>query len=457
MKPAALSVAVVIVWVAAEAPLCARADLDDHNRYTAAQCSIAARNYVRYGVAVEGGVPLANQSGPLGLARTGRYVSQPPRSYLELAVWFRLLGEKIAVARAWSVAWCAVALVALGVGAARGRSTAPALLPLLVATAPGFAHYAHAVSPTGVGVAAILVAAAARLARLEGAGRGALALFVGATALATATAYGSVFFAVVWAISDRRERKDGLVALAAVAVVVVGVIGWFTLAAGPDAWISRLAVRTGDAGPSGLARVARYLARDVGPVLPALAVAWALGLRRRARTPADRVALELLLGPLPWFLVFRELVAKHDYEVLWFVPGLALGAWSATRGLSSRRLAAIGALSIGAGVVLGARLEERDEWSEPRAIGQALRATTSFEEPAATSSIELSIVWEADRFVEMGVTDEAALEALLARPKAPPVAFALPRREGDGDLGRALARRFPSKELGDVLVFDLRH
>jgi hypothetical protein len=212
-------------------------------------------------------------------------------------------------------------------------------------------------------------------------------------------------------------------------------------------------------------RVLRY-GRELGyahALLAAIGAGLAVRAARGGRaTGLERLSLELLVAPLPWYVVFRQHVAIHDFEVLFFAPGVACAATVAIESLARRgrgaaRVVVAAALLVATGAGVALALERRDVWTEPRELGEAIRDRTRFEEPAATSSIEHSIIWTSDRYVHLDVRDEAALDALLAaRDGAAPVAFALPRREADGELGRALARRFAAEANGDVLVFDLR-
>jgi hypothetical protein len=108
---------------------------------------------------------------------------------------------------------------------------------------------------------------------------------------------------------------------------------------------------------------------------------------------------------------------------------------------------------VATGLAVGLDIEHRDDFTEPRELGVAVREAVPFDEAAATSSTEHSVIWEADRFVHLGVATEHDLDELVARGQPRPRIFVVPEREKD--LIASLARRFPSSRRGAAVVFDL--
>ncbi len=457
---------ILIAWLAVEGTLARRADLDDHGRFTAAVYATVARNYVRDGFLADGGTPHKNGGAP-ELAREARYLNWPVRDFIEQGLWFKAFGVSVPVARARTVAWGTLAVAALLVaGLASRRRTGP-LLALAFATCPFIAYYAHAAVPQAVTVSAIAIAAAARLRRLEGAGPRALVVQALAVTIAVTTTWEGLLFPLAWAVSDlRARRRDGPILLGLAVLLCAGQGAYAFALGGADAALAKAASRASSPGPllATLIRIARY-SRSLGYGHALLVLAWlvaALGRRRRGEaTPLDRAATELLLAPIPWFLVFREHVAIHDIELMYFAPGVALAAWSALDGLAARsrgglRVALASLMLVVTGGGVAGILEHKDDWTLPRELGVAARESARFDEAVATSSSEFSIVWEADRFVHLEVKTWDDLAKLVARGgKTVPVRFVLPEREADSELGRALAAHHPFMRVASAIVFDL--
>jgi hypothetical protein len=181
-----------------------------------------------------------------------------------------------------------------------------------------------------------------------------------------------------------------------------------------------------------------------------------------------RVAIELALAPIPWFLVFRARVSNHDHEMLYFAPALAFACWSVLeevrrslragrddgpRGILRQSLLAL--MLVATGGAVAADIEHRDDFTEPRELGALIGTLTSPDEPSATSSSEHSVIWAADRFVHLNVKTEADLEALLAKEKLAPRLFVLPERDANLPVAAALARRATGEKHGPFLVFTL--
>jgi hypothetical protein len=470
-RAAVLAASVLVAWGSLEAGLSRRADLDDHGRYTAAVYMTAARNYARLGFTAEGGVPLV-QGGSPELARKGRYLNWPVPDFLELGLCFKLAGATVPVARAWSAFWGFVGLVGLAWGAGalawrKRRELAPAVLVLAFGSSPLFLYYAHAASPQAIAVALLAVAVGARLRRLAGGSRAALALQAGATVASLSVTWEPILFALAWALSDlRARRRDGLWTLAFAGAFVGAQVAFLVHMGGADAWLAKAAQRVSSPDPfwKDALRIARY-GRGLGYAHALLGLAGLVTLvgraRRKSLTPVDHAALELLLAPVPWFLVFREHVAVHDVELLYFVPGLSLLVAIALEDLARRKHARVRvALAAFALVLTGAAIgcfgpgsiEHRDDWDEPRRLGAVAREVASPDEAVATSSPELSAVWEADRFVHTRVLSPEALDAADPKPRW----FVLPERERATALGEALSRRAHPTERDGFLVFDLK-
>jgi hypothetical protein len=475
---------VVVLIGAAEGALARRDRLDDHCRHTAAVYMTAARNYARYGFLVEGAAPLAN-GGAYELAREGRYLNWPVRDFLELGLWFEVFGDGVRVARAQTVFWAILALAALAWGGPalarlRGSSAADAasaaLLPLVLGVTPFFIYYAHAACPQSVTVAAVAIAAAARLRRLDGGGWASLAVQGAAVLVAVSTNWEGLLFPLAWAAFDlRRGRRDGLL-LAALALAVVGLeAGYIVLEGGTRAWLEKASLRAGSPGPAwrSIVRVVRY-GRSLGYGHVLLALAWAAHASRRWRRGAtlatDRVALELLLAPLPWFVVFREHVVVHDCEMFYFAPGVTVAATLAVLELSERsrgraRAALAVLMLVATGSWIGGVIEHRDDLTFPRALGEAARETTRPDQAVATNTTEFSVAWEADRFVHFEVQSMEELDRLRRLPRTAPVRFLLcdPQdpevapgdRAAFEELRRRLSERFRCESRGRVLVFSL--
>ncbi|MCO5167244.1 MAG: hypothetical protein M9894_12900 [Planctomycetes bacterium] len=472
-RGAALSLAVVAGVALAQGALSTRQDPDDHARFTRAVYMTAARSYVRHGYLAEGGAPLKS-GGPLELARHAPYLNWPVRDYWELALWFEAFGEAVPVARARTAFWTVVATGALALGAAAllaagltGRARPPAAgLALAFAACPYVVYYGHAGMPQAVTIAGVCLAAAGRMRAR--AGRGGLALQVAGVALAVTTTWEGLLFPLVWAATDLRAgRREGPLLLGLALALVAAQVAHIAALGGLDAWLTRAASRTAPPWSSSLetaVRLARY-GRGLGYLHALLALVWAAQAWRRWRrdrsTTADALTFELLLAPVPWFVVFREHVSTNDVQFLYLVPGLAMASWLALgelAGAGRPRRCAVGFVALAlTGAAVGADIEHRDDWALPRELGAVLREACAPDEAAATSSLEFSIVWEADRFVHLEVRTPEELEALLARDDAlQPAVFALPAAEADGPLGRALAARAPARRAGEVLVFDLR-
>jgi hypothetical protein len=460
----ALAVAVVVSFALVEGALATRQDLDDHARFTASVYMTAARNYVRHGFLEEWGVPLIN-GGALELARESRYLSWPVREFLEVGVWFSVFGPSVPVARARTVFWVTLALLAL---ASRGRADAP-LWPLAFGSCPFVLYYAHAAVPQVVTVSAVAVAAAARLRRLEGGGRRALLVQVLALVLAVSTTWEGILFALAFALSDVwAGRRDGLLVLGVAAGVCLLEIAAILALGGGASVFATAARRASSPGPilETLIRIVRYgRSLGYGHALLTLAglVVVVRRLRARTATPTDRLALELLLAPLPWFFVFRQHVALHDIQLMYFAPGVATAAWIALRHLRGRthgrlRVVLAAGMLVVTGAGVAAIVEHRDDWSLPRLVGAAARETSRPDEAVATSTAEHSVIWEADRYVHLGVASVADLERVRRHSASgfAPAWFVLPEAEERTALGLALAHGFPSRRYDGAIAFDLR-
>lgn len=447
---------VVIAWACIEAALAQRPDFDDHGRWAASLSSTEARNFVRYGVGARGGAPLA-QGGALELAREAPYLSQPVGDGMLLAGWFRVFGVSVRAARARTVTVGVLALLALAIVS---RS---ALLPLVFGSIPIVVYYAHAAFPPFVAAASLTIAAAARFARLEGRGRGALAVQLLALAVAMGTSWKGILFAGVWLLSDlRARRRDGVIVFVCALSLLTVALAFVFSTGQVGEIVEKLRLRTGSASWLRVIRYGRGL--GYGPVL--LFGAWLLlRFARGTWATRDRVALELFLAPVPWFLVFRQRVSNHDHEMLYFAPALAFAGWSVLEDLLARRrgslrAALVALMLVGTGGAIARDIEHRDDFLEPRALGALVRSLVAFDEAAATSSPEHSVIWEADRFVHYGVKTARELDELVERPRSSlivPVVFVLPLpvRGTDGELLIALVRRFPCSRKDNALVFDL--
>jgi len=437
---------------------------------------------VRYGFLAVGGAPLAN-GGTLDLAREAPYFDQPTGDYLALGLWFEVFGISVPIARARTVAWGVLALAALGWGAATRngpRKASPALLPLAFGSVPIVAYYDHAAFPPAIAVSALAIIAGARLRRQEGAGAWALALEVAALVVVLGTTWKGILFASVFGASDLLAKRagpghgepgrgrDGLLLMSVACLGVALEVGHLVSQGGAAAWLAKGALRAGSAGPflAGLWRVARY-GRGLGYGHVLLGLAWGAGALKRARrgafTNVDRVTLELLLAPLPWYLVFRERLVNHDHELLYLAPGLALACWQVLGDLLARkhgtlRVVLAAAMLVVTGAGIASILEHKDDLTQPRELGAVARAVCSPDEAWATSSPEISVIWEADRFVHLNVRAMGELDALLSRGgKLAPRWFVIPYpgEPAERVLTEELRRRFPEERRGDVLVFDL--
>jgi hypothetical protein len=452
------AILVIAIFVVAEAALARRNDLTDHGRYTAAVYMTAARNYARYGFLQEGGAPLAN-GGALEVARQGRYLNWPVRDFMELGAWFRIFGAEVRVARAQTLFWSVLALVALA------WAMRSALWPLALATSPFFIYYAHAACPQAVTVAAIAVAAAGRLVRLRDGGRFPLAVQAFGVFIAVTTTWEGLLFPVVWAISDlRARRRDGLLLLAFASAVIGLEVAYLLLEGGWEAWRAKALLRASSPGPllHTVVRVARY-GRSLGYGHVLLAFLWLVWIRKKSE--ADRVALELLLAPSPWFLVFREHVAVHDVEMFYFAPGVSLAATLALESLATRRFGKLRlglalAMLVGTGSVIGGVLEHKDDLTLPHALGEIARHETTGDQAFATSTEEFSVAWESDRFVHTGVRSLEELSKLSPAPVCMIVPEPSDREvaEAERDSLRRLVlelSRYPVRRRDRALVFDL--
>jgi len=444
---------VLVAWVCLEAALAQRPELDDHGRWAASLSCTEARNYVRSGFSERHGAPLA-QGGAILLAREAPYLSQPPGDGALLAGWFELFGVSVRAARARTVFVGALAILVLGI-ASRSPS-----LPLAFGTIPAVLYYAHAAFPPFCGAAWLTVAAGARFARLRGGGRAALVVQGAALLLAMLTTWKGALFASVWLLSDLRSRRRDGVVLFALALLLLGSELGYVVATGQlGEIVEKLRLRTGAAS---WLRVLRY-GRGLGYGHVLLGAAWFVArLRGGAWSARDKVALELFLAPVPWFLILRQRVSNHDHEMLYFAPALAFACWSVLEDLRARRhgalRVALAALMLaGTGLAVARDIEHRDDFTEPRELGALARELVAFDEAAATSSTEHSVIWAADRFVHLGVKTESELDALLAHGERPtcPRVFLLPSRDAATPLAAALRARFPCTERGGTLVFTL--
>lgn len=474
---AALALALVLVsWAAVEGVLSRRPDLDDHGRWAAALSLTIARNYLRYGLA-EDATPLAN-GGSYELAREAPYFDQPTGDHLALAAWLRVTGVSVPAARARTVVWGLLALVALAWGAAgvREARAGPWALALALGTIPIVLYYDHAAFPPAVAASAVAIAAGARLRRLSGGGAGALVVQALALVVVLGTSWKGILFAGVWGLSDlvalrRGERRrdglrDGLWLLWLALVVLAVEVLYLETHGGLAAWLAKGAKRAGSPGPVLVAvvRVLRY-GRGLGYGHVLLGLAWAVAAVRRLRagrsTLADRVALELFLAPVPWFLVFRERVANHDHEMLYFAPALAVASWQtlsdlAARARGSLRVGLVALMLVVTGGAVAGVIEHKDDLASPRVLGDVARFVATPDEAVATNLRELSISWESDRYCHTGVESLEALEALLAKSgPTRPRYFLLEEGEGTDALARALAAKFSARRVRGVLVFEL--